>query len=129
MSELEKLVMTMTNSALATGDENASLNIKHQIQHTISRINEVLHDNFRLKQEIACEKKRYLDLLSAFLEVRNEQKFNPTEISDSSCIFEPPEANSPGVKSAAGGRRSDLSNQQKWLDEKSQMQQTIIALS
>jgi hypothetical protein len=129
VSELERIVVTMTNSALATGEENASLSIKNQIQHTVTRINEVLHDNFRLKQEIACEKKRYLDLLSAFLEVRNEQKLDPTEISDSSCIFEPPSVNSPGAHShshshsisGVAGRRSDLSSQQKWNDEKLRM--------
>lgn len=50
----------------------------------MQRIDEILRENFKLKQEIACEKKRYLDLMNAFLEVRNEQKLDNSQISDSS---------------------------------------------
>ena len=65
--------MAMTNSALATGEEGAAVKlIKQQVNSTIERIQETLKDNFKLKLEIAAEKKRYVDLLNAFLDVRNE---------------------------------------------------------
>ena len=74
----------------------------------LDRLDEILRDNFRLKQEIACEKKRYVDLMNAFLEVRHEQKINPTEISDSSSLFEnaSPEGQNPGF-SVGKGRDSN----------------------
>jgi hypothetical protein len=38
---------------------------------TIKRVEDVLRENFKLKREIAAEKKRYLDLSSAFVELKN----------------------------------------------------------
>ena len=35
-----------------------------------------MRDNFMLKQELAAEKKRYVDLMNAFLDVRHEQKYS-----------------------------------------------------
>lgn len=40
----------------------------------MTKLDLAFQENFKLKREIAQEKKRYLDLMSAFLEVRNEQK-------------------------------------------------------
>lgn len=34
-----------------------------------------LRENFELKKELAYEKKKYLDLMNAFLELRNQIKF------------------------------------------------------
>ena len=34
----------------------------------------MFEENFQLKKEIAYEKKRYLDLMNAFLEMRNQIK-------------------------------------------------------
>lgn len=93
----------------------------------MERIEDVLRDNFRLKQEIACEKKRYVDLMNAFLEVRHEQKVSHTEISDSSTFFEQADPVSDGR--ASGVKLRDSNVPQKWQAEKSKMQETIIALS
>lgn len=79
--------MMMTSSALSTEGGIPSTNIKNQVAQTLQRMEDVLRENFKLKQEIACEKKRYVDLMNAFLEVRHEQKHNPSEISDSSQHF------------------------------------------
>lgn len=57
----------MTNSALATDDKPS---IKKAMSNYLKRLDSILQDNFKLKQEIANEKKRYLDLMSAFLEIR-----------------------------------------------------------
>jgi BMFP domain-containing protein YqiC len=64
--------MMMTNSAMSTEGGIPSTNIKNQITQTLQRMDDVLRENFKLKQEIACEKKRYVDLMNAFLEVRHE---------------------------------------------------------
>jgi hypothetical protein len=52
----------------------------------MTKLDLAFQENFKLKREIAQEKKRYLDLMSAFLEVRNEQKHNESE--DESFVFE-----------------------------------------
>ena len=62
----------MTNSALAPASETTSSKIKQKLKVYMVKLEEVLQDNFQLKREIAQEKKRYLDLMSAFLEVRKE---------------------------------------------------------
>ena len=72
INELEKLVMMMTNSAMSTEGGIPSTNIKNQITLTLQRMDDILRENFKLKQEIACEKKRYVDLMNACLEVRHE---------------------------------------------------------
>jgi hypothetical protein len=38
-------------------------------------MNRLFTENFELKKEIAFEKKRYIDLLNAFIEMRNEVKY------------------------------------------------------
>ena len=124
VKELEKLIGVMTDSALASqGKELPAARIKNELNSTLQRLDDILRYNFKLKQEIACEKKRYVDLMNAFLEVRHEQKINPTEISDSSSLFEnaSPEANNPGF-SVGKARDSTQSSSQKWACEKSQMQ-------
>jgi len=42
--------------------------------HTLKRLDGLMKENFKLKRELACEKKRYLDLTNAFVELKNEQK-------------------------------------------------------
>lgn len=45
------------------------------MQEYLQRLDDQCDENFKLKQEIANEKKRYLDLMSAFIEIRDDQKF------------------------------------------------------
>lgn len=40
----------------------------------MNRLEKLLTENFQLKREMAYEKKRYLDLMNAFLELRNSIK-------------------------------------------------------
>jgi oligoendopeptidase F len=40
----------------------------------VDRLEKLLTENFQLKREMAYEKKRYLDLMNAFLELRNSIK-------------------------------------------------------
>jgi hypothetical protein len=42
----------------------------------------MLEENFKLKKEIACEKKRYIDLMEAFVELRDEQKIKEEDQLD-----------------------------------------------
>jgi hypothetical protein len=44
------------------------------LDSTIKRIEEVLRENFKLKREIAAEKKRYLDLSAAFVDLKSQLK-------------------------------------------------------
>jgi hypothetical protein len=37
----------------------------------MERLDRFLNENFQLKREIAYEKKRYMDLMNAFMELRN----------------------------------------------------------
>lgn len=62
----------MTNSALAPASETTASKLKHKLQVHLVKLDEALQENFKLKRELAQEKKRYLDLMSAFLEVRKE---------------------------------------------------------
>jgi len=64
--------MMMAHSAMSTEGENPTTNIKNQVAQTLKSVHDILRENFKLKQEIACEKKRYVDLMNAFLEVRHE---------------------------------------------------------
>lgn len=83
----------MANSAMSTDAGIPSTRINSHIKLTLQRLDEILRDNFKLKQEIACEKKRYVDLMNAFLELRHEQKLNSQQLSDSSQIFDSPKNN------------------------------------
>lgn len=67
----------MSQSALATHEEPQ----KHlkKIEAKLKKLDDLLKENFKLKREIACEKKRYLDLMNAFVEMRNEQKIREEE--------------------------------------------------
>lgn len=40
----------------------------------MTRLDLLLRENFELKKDIAYEKKKYLDLMNAFLELRNSIK-------------------------------------------------------
>ena len=40
----------------------------------MKRVEEVLRENFKLKREMAAEKKRYLDLSAAFVELKSQLK-------------------------------------------------------
>lgn len=90
IKELEKLVLLMTNSALATEDETSIKKLKGVMESYTSNLNSLSNENYLLKSEIANEKKRYVDLMNAFLEVRNEKKQNTIDESNSenSIIFE-----------------------------------------
>jgi len=50
-----------------------------KIEAKLKKLDDLLKENFKLKREIACEKKRYLDLMNAFVEMRNEQKIREEE--------------------------------------------------
>lgn len=80
----------MTNSALATENESSIKKLKGVMESYTSNLNSLSNENYLLKSEIANEKKRYVDLMNAFLEVRNEQKHYTTDESNSenSNIFE-----------------------------------------
>ena len=73
------MVLLMTNSALAPASETTASKIKQKLQVFMLKLDDAFKDNFRLKREIAQEKKRYLDLMSAFLEVRKEQKYEESD--------------------------------------------------
>jgi hypothetical protein len=61
----------MTDSALAPTKESVSAKIKEKLQGYLKDLDQLQQDNYKLKLEISSEKKRYLDLMEAFLEVRN----------------------------------------------------------
>jgi hypothetical protein len=48
--------------------------MKKQINVCIERLDRLFAENFGLKKDLAYEKKRYMDLMSAFLELRNSLK-------------------------------------------------------
>jgi len=73
----------MTNSALATEQDTSIKKIKGVMTSYLQQLDNLLNDNFKLKTEIANEKKRYLDLMSAFIEIRNQQKFLSTDLLNS----------------------------------------------
>jgi hypothetical protein len=79
----------MTNSALATENESSIKKLKGVMESYTSNLNILSNENYLLKSEIANEKKRYVDLMNAFLEVRNEQKNCTSDESNSenSIIF------------------------------------------
>lgn len=76
----------MTNSVLAPASETTASKIKQKLQVFMTKLDLAFQENFKLKREIAQEKKRYLDLMSAFLEVRNEQKHQSSD--EDSFVFE-----------------------------------------
>lgn len=49
----------------------------------MERLDRVFTENFQLKRELAYEKKRYIDLMNAFLELRNSTKGPPIHQSTS----------------------------------------------
>ena len=75
----------MTNSALATVEKAPATAVREQLNNYLIQLETFQQDNFKLKLEISNEKKRYLDLMDAFLEVRKEQKSKFSE-SESSFI-------------------------------------------
>lgn len=68
------------------------------------RIDLLFQENFRLKKEMACEKKRYLDLINAFVELRRSLKAQQAE-------------------------RQDAGQLDQVVQERVQLQQTLQALS
>lgn len=48
----------------------------------MKNLDQLSEENFKLKTEISNEKQRYLDLMNAFMEVRNEQKCVTIENSE-----------------------------------------------
>lgn len=100
--------MLMTNSALAADDHQSR--IKTIVEEYLQRLDQQTRDNFRLKQEIANEKSRYLELSRQFVEVRDQQR---NLVSDESFTQD----------------RLESKYRQKWLNEKQQMYQTIVNLS
>jgi len=42
----------------------------------MDRLDRLLTENFQMKRELAYEKKRYMDLMNAFMELRNSVKQN-----------------------------------------------------
>lgn len=76
----------MTNSVLAPASETTASKIKQKLETYMTKLDLAFQENFKLKREIAQEKKRYLDLMSAFLEVRNEQKQQSSD--EESLVFE-----------------------------------------
>ena len=77
----------MTDSALASVDKAPATIILEQLNNYLVQLETFQQDKFKLKLEISNEKKRYLDLMDAFLEVRKEQKMKATE-SESSFVQE-----------------------------------------
>ena len=125
-SELQDLVILMSNSALATLDDPK----KHMkiIQKSLGKFDDLLLENFKLKKELACEKRRYLDLMEAFVELRDEQKIKEEEENEfreayeSQVILQPPNKdgkiilseNSPSKVSVGG--ISDLKVCKDWAN-------------
>ena len=76
----------MSNSALATLD-NPQKHV-NEIKRTCEKFDDFLKENFKLKKEIACEKKRYIDLMEAFVEMRDENKLREEEEREFREAFE-----------------------------------------
>jgi len=57
----------MTNSALATENESSIKKLKGVMESYTSNLNSLSNENYLLKSEIANEKKRYVDLMIAFI--------------------------------------------------------------
>jgi hypothetical protein len=60
------------------------------LESTIKRIEDVLRENFKLKREIAAEKKRYLDLSAAFVDLKSQLK----EVEDQKLFTTRPQKHS-----------------------------------
>jgi hypothetical protein len=54
----------------------------------VENLDSLLQENFELKKEIAYEKKRYLDLMNGFMELRNSIKQQEKEKQDPSDVEE-----------------------------------------
>lgn len=71
IKQIEKVLVMMMDSALAPAKESVSAKIKEKLQSYLKDLDQLQQENYKLKLEISSEKKRYLDLMEAFLEVRN----------------------------------------------------------
>lgn len=80
VTELEELTVLMSTSALEITDNPQKL--VQEIKKSLKKFDEMLEENFKLKKEIACEKKRYIDLMEAFVELRDEQKIKEEDQLD-----------------------------------------------
>ncbi|TNV77927.1 hypothetical protein FGO68_gene12296 [Halteria grandinella] len=74
--ELEQWIQCLSESTLvaAGGNQREASLMKKQINVCIERLDRLFAENFGLKKDLAYEKKRYMDLMSAFLELRNSLK-------------------------------------------------------
>jgi predicted nucleic acid-binding Zn-ribbon protein len=75
INELEQWILCLSSSTLvAAGSEKDAKSLEQQINFCIDRMDKLMEENFHLKKEIAYEKKRYLDLMNAFIELRGQIK-------------------------------------------------------
>jgi BMFP domain-containing protein YqiC len=72
VKELEQWIMTLSNSMLVGNQgTQGSQDFQHQIIVAMTKLDMFLKENFDLKKDLAFEKKKYLDLMNAFLELRS----------------------------------------------------------
>lgn len=91
VEDLEQLTTLMSNTVLMTFDEEKTQAALADIRGHLDKFDDYLTENFQLKRELACEKKRYVDLWNAFVEMRDDQKNreeenqNGTTFSSTQC--------------------------------------------
>lgn len=72
IKELEQWIMTLSNSLLTGGSgADGEKDFQNQIIVALTKLDMFLKENFDLKKELAFEKKKYNDLMNAFLELRS----------------------------------------------------------
>lgn len=74
----------MSNTVLATFDDSKTQQALVDIRDKLARFDDYLHENFQLKRELVLEKKRYIDCMNAFLELRDNQKLREKEAGETS---------------------------------------------
>ena len=128
VSELEELVVLMSDSALQTLEDPK----KHlqNITKSLSKFDDLLHENFKLKKEMALEKKRFIDLTEAFNDLQEATRLQREEERESLAALENEVGRfSLGEESPTKGGRPDRQVCREWAAQKRQLQETITAIS
>ena len=119
------------NQQKKKGKDSAKLSDK--IQQALARMDLLLKENFELKREIVFERKKFIDLQNSF----NEFKINVAKSENVEVASPNKSMNSsayvgggmrPSAQSSNSNTRDTFNHMGYWQLEKTQMQQTIIAL-
>ena len=111
----------MSNSALQTLDDPKK-HLKY-IKNGLLKFDDLLQENFKLKKEMAFEKKRYIDLTEAVSELKEGHRMQEAEERDIMQALEQQ------VNLETPGKNSDKKLSREWALQKRQLQETIQAIS